>query len=689
MKRALEQILNARCYHFEEALWRPDHMDAWLNHIHGLQPMDWQWLYADYAATLDFPFCLYYKEMLQAFPDAKVILTVRDPERWFASISSMLTLIRALDWVVACIPYGRRVMAVARFHFWGSTSGRFGGDMSRANALRVYRDHVAEVKKTVPPDRLLVFDCSRDGWEALCQFLDVDLPPASQPFPHLNDGMATIKSLAWLHFWRLYSDHVVLGLVVLVVLLLLLLWPSEAVSAPRGGALAANLKSFASVPTKLRFPTRSRLVLDADGAQRLRLSPGSDELEPPNAEEHDAKIFVVGSAAGSRSARSQIVPRLFEDGFEFVSLAHPLVERTLEALMEAGRLGSGHLSGAHSGRLGGAGHSSDPAADSHRKIEQTLPTTIEDALAAQLQGWKPFRLASGSGYSAKCAGLVMRRGGLSGAALAGSGAGFDRVARRVHIDQDLAGDPLRARWLTWLFRIPGVELLNLWLPTDTLVRLQPLALMSTSTLDTRRDLARFRANSTRNAGGSGGSFASDRLAVLHSDGQAFFFKPHMTRGEGIVFPTGRTPHSAFALPAEAPLADLMHRLTAVHEQRADAHRELCAEGDTEALLTRACAERTWSQALCELADRAVAIRRDVCAADATSTGHSNPRQQPDELRYLASLLTRTSVEVRCVVLFPHLAAMPLLIAATLACAALRWRRAQGGARDADVGSKTK
>ena len=73
----------------------------------------------------------------------------------------------------------------------------------------------------------------------------------------------------------------------------------------------------------------------------------------------------------------------------------------------------------------------------------------------------------------------MRRGGLSGAALAGSGAGFDRVARRVHIDQDLAGDPLRARWLTWLFRIPGVELLNLWLPTDTLVRLQPLALMST------------------------------------------------------------------------------------------------------------------------------------------------------------------------------------------------------------------
>lgn len=95
----------------------------------------------------------------------------------------------------------------------------------------------------------------------------------------------------------------------------------------------------------------------------------------------------------------------------------------------------------------------------------------------QLQGMAPYQLASGDKlYCIKCAGLVMRRGGLGGASVQGNGDGFDRVARRVHIDQDMNGDPLRARWLTWLFRLPGVELLNLWLPLDKQVVLQPLAL---------------------------------------------------------------------------------------------------------------------------------------------------------------------------------------------------------------------
>ena len=74
---------------------------------------------------------------------------------------------------------------------------------------------------------------------------------------------------------------------------------------------------------------------------------------------------------------------------------------------------------------------------------------------------------------------------------------------------------------------------------------------------------RLRANSTKNAGGIGGSFASDRLAVLHSAASEFLFKPEMRRGEAIVFPTGVTPHSSFALPAERPLSALLERLAVV------------------------------------------------------------------------------------------------------------------------------
>ena len=204
VKAALQQLLHARCYHFEEALWRPDHIDAWHRRIYEDIEIDWHSLFADYAATLDFPFCLYYREMLAAFPDAKVILTVRNPERWYASIASMLSLLNVIEWFVVCVPYGRRVMAVARYHFYGSSNGRFGGDMSKANAIRVFEQHVEEVQRNVPTDRLLIFDCTKHGWAELAQFLGVPPPPPGTPFPHLNDGMSTIRRLAWLHFRRLY-----------------------------------------------------------------------------------------------------------------------------------------------------------------------------------------------------------------------------------------------------------------------------------------------------------------------------------------------------------------------------------------------------------------------------------------------------------------------------------------------------
>ena len=144
-KLALKQLLKAPCYHFDEALWRPEHIDAWHGLIYHGTPINWHELYREYAATLDFPFCLYYQEMLSAFPDAKVLLTVRDPKKWFSSIQRMLSLLYILDYAVAWIPYGRRVMAVARYHFYGSVDGRFGGDMSEANAIRVFNEHVAAV----------------------------------------------------------------------------------------------------------------------------------------------------------------------------------------------------------------------------------------------------------------------------------------------------------------------------------------------------------------------------------------------------------------------------------------------------------------------------------------------------------------------------------------------------------------
>jgi hypothetical protein len=66
------------------------HLDMWNTYMEGRSDMDWRKLLAGYDATADVPACLYYRELLQAFPDARVILTVRDPEKWWQSMAKLV-----------------------------------------------------------------------------------------------------------------------------------------------------------------------------------------------------------------------------------------------------------------------------------------------------------------------------------------------------------------------------------------------------------------------------------------------------------------------------------------------------------------------------------------------------------------------------------------------------------------------
>ncbi len=64
--------------------------------------------------------------------------------------------------------------------------GIFGGRIDdRAHVIKVFEQHIAEVKATIPPDRLLVFDV-REGWAPLCAFLGCPVP--DEPFPRVNDS---------------------------------------------------------------------------------------------------------------------------------------------------------------------------------------------------------------------------------------------------------------------------------------------------------------------------------------------------------------------------------------------------------------------------------------------------------------------------------------------------------------------
>lgn len=184
MKMALEQLGFAPCYHMAEIM--PDNRRAmeWYAIAHG-QPADWQKVMDGYQATVDFPACIFYRELMEAFPEAKVVHNLRDPERWYQSAYETIYQFHrtAPQWVQRVLkPLGRRMEMVDLLLWKGLFDGRFD---NRQHAIDVFNRHTEEVIRTVPPDRLLVYDV-REGWEPLCAFLELPVPDT--PFPHVNDS---------------------------------------------------------------------------------------------------------------------------------------------------------------------------------------------------------------------------------------------------------------------------------------------------------------------------------------------------------------------------------------------------------------------------------------------------------------------------------------------------------------------
>ena len=125
----------------------------------------------------------YYRELLDHVPDAKVILTTRDVDKWYASTASTIYPISQLtpSWMTRLVPRVRRMDELVQGTVWQRVfQGRFDDE---AYAKQVFLDHEAEVKQHVPADRLLVFNVA-EGWEPLCEFLGCEVP--THPFPHLN-----------------------------------------------------------------------------------------------------------------------------------------------------------------------------------------------------------------------------------------------------------------------------------------------------------------------------------------------------------------------------------------------------------------------------------------------------------------------------------------------------------------------
>lgn len=182
LKAALEQLGFDPCYHMIEVLTHPSHIATWQAAADG-QPVDWVSFLGGYKAALDYPQAHFYKELMAAFPNAKVVLTVRDADRWYESTRETIYRGSALPaWLTHILPPYRGFERMVQDTVWQRIfHGRF---EDRQYAIGVYNAHIAEVKASVPAQKLLVFDV-KQGWAPLCAFLGVPIPTG--PFPHVNE----------------------------------------------------------------------------------------------------------------------------------------------------------------------------------------------------------------------------------------------------------------------------------------------------------------------------------------------------------------------------------------------------------------------------------------------------------------------------------------------------------------------
>lgn len=179
MKFALEELGFSACYHMIEVRKNPSHPKLW-SEAKNKGNTDWSALFEGYQASVDWPSCNFWREQAKAFPDSKILLTLRDPSAWYESI--MNTIYPSSKKFTESKEKKER-----EFGHWAMEmiwEWVFQDKMDdRSYVIGKFEKHNEQVIKEVPAERLLVFETG-EGWEKLCDFLEVPVP--ANIFPKVN-----------------------------------------------------------------------------------------------------------------------------------------------------------------------------------------------------------------------------------------------------------------------------------------------------------------------------------------------------------------------------------------------------------------------------------------------------------------------------------------------------------------------
>lgn len=173
LKLALEQLGFGPCYHMKEVVDHPEFAPLWMDAAEG-HP-DWKTIFNGYRSAVDAPSCYFWREIWQTNPGAKIIMTERDPEKWFESVNATVFSPMWKE-TTAKMPLGP--------FFHKLTFDQYGDRFTdRDFMIGRYVAYMDDVRRTVPKERLLIYRTG-DGWAPLCEFLDVPVPDA--PYPKAN-----------------------------------------------------------------------------------------------------------------------------------------------------------------------------------------------------------------------------------------------------------------------------------------------------------------------------------------------------------------------------------------------------------------------------------------------------------------------------------------------------------------------
>lgn len=208
-------------FDWEEQIF--DFMDHWVDVFQNGAEPDIKRVYHNADAVVDIPGNFFWEEILDAFPECKVILSEREEESWVKSLTNQLERVEAVKSLSLAMlsPTMRKMYCIGDANVLALV-----GTLNKKSTCvfrKRYRIHNHRVKSIVPPDKLLVYNV-KQGWKPLCDFLGCEIPTVA--FPHENlKGEETEKlvSLSMTRFgqqvkWEIQRAVITIISVVAVIL---------------------------------------------------------------------------------------------------------------------------------------------------------------------------------------------------------------------------------------------------------------------------------------------------------------------------------------------------------------------------------------------------------------------------------------------------------------------------------------